>query len=243
MPHARLALATRCLAIGALLLPGARGHAQSTFYTDRAAFEAALSGAPSFVEDYETYAPGSIAPGDVLGRFAYDFDPGRVQPAVASDGLGGQALGGWPFDVFVGDDSVRLLHQPAEPGGALFAFGAEVFYAPVGLDLPADTYRLGIADGALAGQYVGSPLVPYDPILGPVGGSFFLGVIARLGTPFTAIDLYSAQLDPGLLVPAYQVDNLTAAQVPEPDAAALGEVGGIALLFLALRSRRRASHR
>src|SRR2546423_15565383 len=107
---------SRCfirLCAAALALSGAvsAASAQVTVYHDRTVFTAALSGLQK-VDDFESYALGPIALGDVRGDFRYTFDPSVTQPAVVPGGNGGQALGGSPFDVFVGGDSVTLTTGP-----------------------------------------------------------------------------------------------------------------------------------
>jgi hypothetical protein len=150
------------------------------------------------------------------------------------DGSGGQALGGSPFDVFVGGDSVTLT----EAGGyRLRAFGADFVYAPSFDVIPTDTYRLGIGDGAAAGLFAGS-LDSVDPN----GGSFFLGLIAAPGFEFTQVNLFSVQTDPAFLVPAYQTDNLIYAVVPEPGSLAVALLGAMVGWVVLLRTRRKVGH-
>jgi hypothetical protein len=206
--------------VGAMVVSGLLwivgvANAAVVFYQDRAVFIAALAGAPLTAESYETYALSDIALGGRRGDFLYQFDPTAVQPAVVADGAGGQALGGSPFDVFVGGDVVQLRFQPLALKPGLIAFGADFSYAPSGPDIPPDTYRLGIEDGAAVGQFGGNAAN-----LDLAGATFFLGVIADSALLFTSVSLSSVQTDPGFLVPAYQVDNLVfatrAATVAEP---------------------------
>ncbi|HET7380148.1 MAG TPA: PEP-CTERM sorting domain-containing protein [Gaiellales bacterium] len=217
--------------------------AEATSFTDRAAFDATLvaAGLAASTDTFETYSLGDIPNGGTRGSFQYSFDPGQTQPAVASDGAGGQALGGSPFDVFVGGDSVTLTFTGATP---LRAFGADYFYAPNFEPLPGDLYQLGIADGAAAGTTVGNP-----PGLDASGGSFFLGFIEDTGSAFRKVDIFSTTpLDASgnpYLDPAYQVDNLTfaapaATGVPEPASLTLALA---ALGFLAIAAGRRALRR
>lgn len=232
--------ALRCLAAFLLLLaPASSAFAQVTVFDDRTLFTAALAGlGTTTTDDYESYALGPITEGDVRGDFRYTFDANVTQPAVVVGGNGGQALGGSPFDVFVGGDSVTLGYSPTSPasGQTLLAFGADFLYAPSFDTIPADTYRLGIGDGTAAGQFAGN----LDSI-DPSGGTFFLGLIAAPSAAFRLVDLFSVQPDPAFLVPAYQVDNLAFVAVPEPGAStlslALGAFGG---LLLRARARRRS---
>jgi hypothetical protein len=202
-PAAPLVAFCLCLAIAA------PSSAQVTVFTDRTTFAAAIVG-PSKSDDYEAHPLGVIALGDVRGDFRYTFDGAVTQPAVASDGAGGHALGGSPFDVLVGGDSVTLS---AGAGSTVSAFGADFSYAPSFDTIPAGTYRLSIADGSAAGQFAGN----LDS-LDPAGGSFFLGIVADAGFEFTSVSLFSVQTDPTILVPAYQVDNLLYAGTVEPAA-------------------------
>src|SRR5439155_24869795 len=138
-----------------------------------------------------------------------------------------------PFDVFVGGDSVRLTYQPLSPaaGPFLSAFGADFLYAPSFDTIPSDTYRIEIEDGTASGQFAGN----LDTI-DPNGGTFFLGLIADPAARFTAVNLFSVQFDPNFLVPAYQVDNLIYAAVPEPSTLCVVAFGGA---FLLVRARHR----
>jgi hypothetical protein len=232
----RLPLAlSSLLALLLCSLSAVRSAAQVTVYHDRATFLAALAGFPQVAnDDYESYPLGDIPLGDVRGDFRYTFDDTVVQPAVVPGGNGGQALGGSPFDVFVGGDSVTLT---AGAGSELRAFGADFLYAPSFDTIIADTYRLGIANGTAAGQFAGNL-----DTLDTGGGTFFLGLISDPGAEFTGVNLFSLQLDPNFLVPAYQVDDLVyagtivSAAVPEPSALAIFALGG---LMLAVRIRRK----
>lgn len=213
-----------------LLALGTPAPAGFTAYRHRAAFEAALGGTTT-IDDFETYPLGDIPLGGRRGDFLYDFDPALLQPAVVPGGFGGQALGASPFEVFVGGDSVTLTYaslDSAQPP-RLLAFGADFLYAPAFDTILADTYRLGIEDGEPAGAFVG------NEALDPAGGSFFLGLIADLGSSFTMVRLHSVQLDPNTLVPAYQVDNLGFATVPEPGGLTLAVLGAAALFVHARR--------
>ncbi len=218
------------LALG-LVLPVVRAAGQVTIYHDRTSFEAALGHV--VVDDFEAYPLGDIPLGDRRGEFLYTSDPAVTQPAIAPDGAGGQALGGSPFDVFVGEDSATLTF--ASLSGAnkkLRAVGLDVAYGPSFEDLPGNLYRLGIEDGAAAGQFAGNL-----PGLDGNGGTFFLGIVGGPGDLFTSLRLYSVQ--PGreqILIPAYQGDNLTYAAVPEPGVFCIIACGAA---FLGGRCRRR----
>jgi hypothetical protein len=235
MHRFRLVLVRCCLTLIGILLIGSPARAQLLIFHDRATFTAALAGLPSPTsDDYESYAQGVIAPADRRGDFLYSSDPSLTQPAIVPGGNGGQALGGSPFDVFVGGDSVLLSFQPLKIGSPPFlqAMGADFLYAPSFDDIPADTYRLGVEDGTASGQFAGN----LDG-LDAAGGTFFLGIIAAPSAVFTQVDLFSVQQDPSFLVPAYQVDNLTYVAVPEPTALSLFTLGSILLLARLRRPR------
>jgi hypothetical protein len=201
-------------------------------FTDRTAFLIALGGSAAS-DDYEAYALGDIANGSTLGDFSYTFGP-TVQPAIAPSFVG-QALGGAPFDVFVGGDAVTLASAPL-----LRAFGADFYYAPAFEAVPGNLYQLRVDDGSGAGSFVGN----LDG-LDPAGGSFFLGLSADPGFEFRTVTLLSfAPLDQNgdpYLTPAYQVDNLVykrASSVPEPNAWLLWVVGSVTF-FSRQRVRRK----
>jgi hypothetical protein len=236
-------LAYRRAAIVALfILACLPAQSQIQFFTDRAAFIAALSELPT-TDDFESYLPGDIALGDRRGDFLYSSDQNITQAAIVAGGNGGQALGGSPFDVFVGGDSVTLDFSSLtlQNGGALRAFGADILYAPAFDAIPADIYRLVIGDGAYAGEYVAN----LDD-LDPSGGTFFLGALLTPGDlsgdqAFKRVKIVSVvptddQGDPTFLVPAYQVDDLIYAAVPEPSSISMLAIGGIVLMS---RLRRR----
>jgi len=230
-----LVLVRCCLALIGIVLIGSSARAQLQIFHDRATFTAALAGLPPPTsDDFESYAQGDIAPADRRGDFLYASDPLLTQPAIVPGGNGGQALGGSPFDVFVGGDFVRLTFQPL-PGGpppVLRAMGADFLYAPSFENIPADTYRLGVGDGTASGQFAGN----LDG-LDAAGGTFFLGIIADPSVVFTKVDLFSVQPDPAFLVPAYQVDDLIYVAVPEPAALSLFTLGSILLLARLRRPR------
>lgn len=210
--------------------------AWATVYTDRAAFMTALGSlaAAAGTENYESRPLGPIGNGQTLGAFSYAFDPTMTQPAVATDGKGGRALGGAPNDVFVGGDAVDLHLNGVRP---LLAFGADYAYAPSFLPAPASIYRLSVQDGTAAGT------IAYNgPNLDPNGGTFFLGIVEPAAAGFRGVRLYSvvptdANGTPFFLDAAYQIDNLVfaaAAAVPEPGTAGLLLLG----LGVATRIRR-----
>lgn len=224
-----------CLTLIGILHIGSPVCAQVQVFHDRASFTTALAGLPSSTsDDYESYAMGDIATADRRGDFLYSSDPSLTQPSIVPGGNGGQALGGSPFDVFVGGDSVRLSFQPTlvGSGSVMRAIGADFLYAPSFDDIPADTYRLGVGDGAASGQFAGN----LDG-LDVAGGTFFLGIIADPSAVFTQVDLYSVQQDPVFLVPAYQADNLIYVAVPESGTLSLFTLGGIFLLARLRRPR------
>lgn len=224
------------ITIALVTLSGASSEAGVIAFTDRALFLAALS-ATATTDDYEAYPTGVIPNGAIRADFAYTYDGSFVQPAVTGGAFGGQALGGTPFDVFVGGDLVTLTFE----GTALRAFGADFYYGPAFDVIPSDIYRVRIDDGAGAASFAG------NGALDPQGGAFFLGLIADAGFEFTMISLLSvvptdANGDPIFLVPAYQVDNLAYRHVddaiPEPSVLALLLSGTVGALGARRRCRR-----
>jgi hypothetical protein len=225
----------------ALLAAVVPASADVITYTNRTDFLAAL-GSSVLGHDYDSDAPGAIANGSTVGDFLYHFDPSAVAPAVVPGAYGGQALGGLDFGLFVGDNLVTL--DFVGTGGPLRAFGADFYYGPSFDAIPGDMYRLRVEDGMAAGTFAGN-----RETIDPVGGTFFLGLLAAPGSEFSSISLLSviprdAAGEPTYFVPAYQVDNVTyqpaTAPVPEP-ASTLGYflIGGAACLLARRRTRRR----
>jgi len=214
-------------------------ESHATTYTDQATFNAALAGHNVSSDDFAPYPQGNIANGQTLGAFTYSYDSNTTQAGIASNGIGGQALGDTSFGtdpnsgggIFSGGEAVTLMYNGANP---LVAFGAVFSYAPNFEPVPGSLYQLNILDGPGAGTAVGN----LDG-LDPSGGSFFLGFI---GAPFTSVSLQSAATDAfgnPYLTPGYQVDSLdygSAAPVPEPNTLAL-LVMGIAALVIVTRYR------
>jgi hypothetical protein len=220
---------------GAVLAP----PVHATVFTDQTAFTNAANADGISLENdnFSSYLPGNITNGQQLGAFVYSFDPAITQPGIASDGMGGQALGDTSLGtdpttgsgVFVGGEAVTLTYSVAQP---LLAFGAVFSYAPDFEPVPGGTYDLLIGNGAAAGTTVGNP-----DGLDPAGGSFFLGFIGNLGDEFTQSTLFSlANASDGSLVPAYQVNDLVFGtptnSVPEPSSLGLLAGGLITWTFL-----------
>ncbi|MEJ5999316.1 hypothetical protein [Paucibacter soli] len=199
------------MSIWAALMAVSPAYSGALVFHDRPSFMLALAGQSLATDDFEGYAAGNIAAGTRRGDFVYEFDANSVQAAVASDGTGGQALGGAPEDVFVGGDSVRLWFQPPLAAARLRAFGAEFIYAPSFAPIDALSYGILLEDGPHAGLVAGN-----EAGLDPGGGSFFLGLIEDAGSSFSSLSLFSVQTDPQILLPAYQVDSLVYASIPEP---------------------------
>jgi hypothetical protein len=204
-------------------------EANATVYTDQSAFTAALAGLYTSY-DFNSYPQGSIANGQALGAFSYSYDSTTTQPGIASNGIGGQALGdtslgtdpNFGTGVFVSGEAVTLTYNGAHP---LSAFGVNFSFAPNFESLPGNLYQLIILDGLGAGTTVGNLSG-----LSENGGSFFLGFI---GDSFTSVSLQSEGMN--YLTPAYQVNNLiyeSSVPVPEPSTLLLLIVGGAALIPL-----------
>lgn len=198
-------------------------------YTDFTAFNNAVNslGLTVNTDNFAPYALGPITNGQSLGQFNYNFDTTLTQPAIVSNGIGGQALGASPYDVFTGGESINLTFTGTP---ALQAFGVEISYAPNFEDLPANLYQLSILDGTNPGNLGNSLGLTGD------GGSFFLGFIGLSGDPFTELSVFSTQpLDTDgnpYLTPAYQINQLFFAEqtsnntVPEPSTFYLLIAGG-----------------
>ena len=220
-----------------LMFVSSTSSGQVTVYHDRITYLTVLHEQVNAIydDDLESHPLGDIDTGARRGDFLYSSDTAITQPAIVEGGDGGAALGGSPFDVFVGGDCVLLTYKPLALGQPprLVAFGADFLYAPSFDDIIADTYRIGVADGTAAGQYAGN----LDGLDG-AGGTFFLGIIVDPTASFTQLALYSVQLDPDTIVSSYQIDNFEYAAVPEPGALSICMLGGIVLLGSFKRQRR-----
>lgn len=224
---------TTALLLG-LLVGVAPAEAGFVTYTNRADFLAAV-GLPVTNDGYDGYASGDIANGSTLGDFTYSYIGADVQPAVVP-AYGGYALGGSPYDVFVGGNAVTLTFSSP----TLRAFGADFYYDGFST-IPNNVYRIRIDDGSGAGAFVGNP-----EMLDSGSDTFFLGILANPGSEFGAISLLSVvpnnEFGQPILVSAYQVDNLvysTATAVPdETSSLILLMIGGSVLVALRHRIKR-----
>jgi len=174
-----------------------------TIFTNRAEFLQAV-GFGAALDDFQAYASGPLAVGARLGEFNYAFDPSATQPAVVADNAGVKMLGGSPYKVLVGGDSVVLTLSVADPAGGdrLRAFGADFAYAPSAFGVSSNAYRLTLNNGIGQGLFAGNGTLLGD------AGVCFLGLIAAPGAEFTSVVISSTQSDPNTIVPACQVANL-----------------------------------
>jgi len=210
--------------------------AKAAIFTDQTLFNnaATADGITTSADNFSSYAQQNITFGQTLGSFNYTF-PSQTQPAIVPNGtFVGNALGGAPFDVFVGGDSVTLTFAGS---GKIRAFGMDISAAPSGTDpLPDNIYQLTLLDGNQ--ETVGNVNLSVA-----ASNEFFLGFVEDAANPFTQIDLSLAPNPNGFLVPAIQVNQLdfgsapAAAAVPEPASIVL--LGG-ALLMAGALTRRRA---
>jgi hypothetical protein len=156
------------------------------------------------------YPPGPFVQGTQLGDFTYNFDPAVTQPAIIAEGGTGDLLGGYPYSVFVGGDTLQLTLTVSNAinGDRLRAFGGDFYYAPSAFGVQSNSYLLKLGNGLGQGQSAGNLPLTSDM------GSFFLGMVAAPGAEFTSVVLSIVQTDTNTIVPACQVSNLVYLKVP-----------------------------
>jgi hypothetical protein len=221
--------------------------AHATIFTDQAMFTAAATADGIGLTVDQFTADGAIGtkvgnPG-TLGAFTYTYPAGN-EPGIASDGMGGQALGDLTLGtdpnagtgVFAGGSALKWTKTT----GSLLAFGAIFSFAPSFDPLVGGMYSLKLDDGGEAGTVANNP----DGQDASIGGTFFLGFIVPAADAFTAIDLASLTdavnantVD--VLTPAFQINELDFATVPEPSSLGLVAAGLVSLTFLRRRFVRR----
>ena len=187
-------------------------HALSLAFSDRASWEAAVTGAIQ-TETFDSVPTQQIAGNGGGTLYTPDFDI-VIAPGFDNDccRIGDGAFVG-DLDLVEGMFNEIVFHAPVT------AFAADVVRVEQSLEL-----RLKIAGETL-------PYVPPAP--GLPGTAGFFGVLSD--TPFTTVRIEASGTTPRF----YTLDNVSFDSIPEPPLAAVALVGliGPLLGFIPLRSR------
>jgi hypothetical protein len=217
------------LLITAFLLTSSAALAGIVTYTSSTAFEAALAGAPTLVENYGTFTAGTlIAPGSTFDGITYtifNLGASTTQEGIISN----------QFNSFSGVS----LGADQNNGAAQFFFDGNSFDINF-----ASTFAIGVFFNV--NQNSGT-----FGIVSPVGNAstgsasydtstfVFAGLIST--TPFTSAEIFSNSGGAGTA--SYNIPEmiLAPASVPEPAAITMTALGAGFLTALLLRQRRRAA--
>jgi hypothetical protein len=208
----------------AFFLTSSQALASIVTYTSSAAFESALAGAPTVVEDYSTFSAGTlIDPGSTFHGITYD--------AFNLQGLGTQGVISNQFNSFSGVS----LGGWQSGGAAQFFFDANSFdisFAPVFaigvfFNVNANSGTFGIKT-PLGDATTGS--TSYD-----TSTFVFAGLIST--TAFTTAEIFSDSGGAGTA--SYNIPEIVLSDAPEPASMTVTALG--AGLFAALLRRRRAA--
>ena len=196
----RFTFGTSCAA--ALVLPASLAHGQVTGTTDRAAFEAGLTGTPITLT-FDGQPDVDFTPAEILA--GVDFGPftvtGTPDPAAGDVTVEGEELGLFLFST---DANLFTLDFDAPISG----FGADfraVNANATGITIDGETIDLFATIGGSAG---------------------FAGFTTD--TPVTSLSFANL---PGSTIDLFFLDNITFDVVPEPASAALLAVAGSAALL------------
>jgi MYXO-CTERM domain-containing protein len=205
------------------VLASSQGLASSITYTSSAAFNAALTGVPTFVEDYATFsAKQEIAPGSTFDGITYaSFDLTAGTNGIISS----------QFNSFSG----LSLGANQSNDAAEFFFDADNFvinFAPtyatgVFYNVNANSGAFGITTSA-GDATTGS--AAYD-----TSTFVFAGLIST--TPFTSAEIFSTSGGSGTA--SYNIPEIVLApeQVPEPGSVTFAALGLALLAGLLLRRK------
>lgn len=162
---------------------------------------------------------GEVQNGQVWAGFEFAFDPDVVALAGTQGIVGGLAVG--TLDGNLGGDQGFTLHL--SPGTAVNAFGVEIAYEDPSL---LDFFRLVVDCPDPPCAFGSTPA----KLQTGVPGTFFLGVVARLGFEFDTVTMQAVtpRNDQGealATVPGWQVAGISFALVPAPGALWLTAIG------------------
>ncbi|MBI2679873.1 MAG: hypothetical protein HYX25_02560 [Candidatus Solibacter usitatus] len=207
-PHVIAALA--CM-LGAISLRADISDFQT--FTTRQSYSGVLlqQGRVDLDADFNEETEGAIHQGQAFRIFSFEFDPAAVQPVVGAGIVSGLAVGAGPNGTLGGDQGLSLV---VTPGLAITAFGAEIAYGAFDGEANSDVFRLVVNCPNPPCAFCGTAA------LSPLGGTFFLGVIAAPGSAFNRVTLEAITSNDGF-VPDWQIDGIAFSPVPEPSTGAL----------------------
>jgi hypothetical protein len=205
----------RMLLAAVAALMSSAAHADLQIFTDRTAWEAALSG-PLTVEDFNALTPQELTPGDTLSTglldiFFDDNGTGNGEASILDGSSFGNIDGTNFFEGFtVGSDAILKFTFSTD----VSAYGAEYFSpaSGAGLTLIVGDEVISFLDLGFEGFDIG-----------------FVGIISDV--PFSSISYSDEQLTFGEI---FSVDNVGYVAIPTP-----GVFAGLGLLLWGKTGRRR----
>ena len=206
-----------------MLLPLSQALAGTITYTSSTAFEAALAGGPTQVENFSSFTNQElIAPGSTLNGITYaSFDIAHGTEGVISnqfDSFSGLSLGGYQSggaaEFFFDGDSMVIDFAPTYAIGVFFNVNANS--GTFGIDTSSGDATTG------SGSYDTSTFV-------------FAGLIST--TPFTSAEIFSTSGGDGTA--SYNIPEIALTEVQTPEPASIGFTALGVGLFAALLLRRR----
>jgi hypothetical protein len=201
------------LALAGTALPGVAAAALTTF-TDRSAFDAALTSLPGVIkqttEGYDTYSSGStIADGTSLAGLSYTYGSsgndlaGSGASLQVSSGYGTTSpanyLGTSDGGIFQSGDDFTLSFGPAKAVGLYFISNDVLFDGDITLTTGAATASLVVADEQAFGL--------------SDGRVYFLGLVDDTGS-FSSAEIRSFCLPCGSFL--FNIDDVITARAPVP---------------------------
>lgn len=218
-------LSSAIFSVIGLAIPGP-AHAQVLFFTDRAAWQAAVGTAPT-IEDFSSFAADT---------------PFQTAP-VALNGMTIQQLGfNAAFRNLVDVPPLQFAPNSGSSSGSLYTNFAEgatpatqvgITFAQSNRAFGLDSWGAFDGEGSVLEVFNGATLLGSQNLTN--GNGDFIGYIVTGGGSATSARFSSVNLNPGGGGEGFYIDNLAVVPVPEPSGLVLL---GLGLLGFARRRRR-----